>query len=292
MNINYLFLGFSCLISLTFSMELPTEISLELQQQIFANKNTAREAANTFNELYEKGHLEGTTANISWCINSLSIKFLTSEHDAWRKTSIFAMARLIKPCLATKWMTHYLKDQSQLDCAIEELNFTIDCDQNETAQFLLDSSKNLINETSIWPTTCVYNAVLKRRPKILGLLLHTSADPDQYCQWMHHYETPLNLATRSRNLETVLLLLQSGANPNLGTITTGCHTPLLVAVFENYKSPHSEYLTITQALINYGADRTATTSTGTSAWFLANRDNDGGLKGQMQQLLIAKHKIP
>lgn len=209
-------------------------------------------------------------------------------------SKIFGFVDLLDPELAKIWVKEYTTQETGLKKAIDELSFAIDVGYTGRAELLVSTNyPPLVNDKSPKHTGgFVYMAVVKRRPEILELLLKAGAKTDEYCQWMHHYETPLNLAARSSNVAAVRLLLASGANPDLGHITTGRHTPLLETAFENSKNPHAQYLKIAQLLVDSDADRTATTNTGSTATDLANPLNkENGMEKQMQKIITAKYKI-
>ena len=127
----------------------------------------------------------------------------------------------------------------------------------------LDLALSLLNEESV--------------KELLESGYDINTHDEKYCN--HH--TLLMLALRKGDLETFKLLLNNGANPDLGINKSG-KTPLMMACTKKQGETYSPIINFIEELIKYGANANRIDNDGKTALILGTV-NKGSFLSQQEQ---------
>ncbi len=186
------------------------------------------------------------------------------EDDA---AAVFSIARLLKPPLASAWLTELLETEQGMETATKELTTAIEDNDQPTAEFLLSTGNVQLANANLFyafslpvSVSLLYRCIEGNKLKIASALLRSGADPDKVG---YHGFTPLLFTACMHTAATVRaahLLLTQGADPNKrGTKRQSHDSPLIECLQNSFPAggaPFVPTFAMVELLLDSGADRT------------------------------------
>jgi hypothetical protein len=250
-------------------------------QLVIYNARCVDNGACAINNLIETGFIEPSVANIRWCIYTLAA--MTGNI---RNT--FAVAQKLSPNLSRQWLEVYLETQDGLAHAREALEMAIENDDTNRAAFLL-STKNVqlanttfSNKIALTRVSAVYWSAGLGFIRTLQLLLEAGADQKTYCSIG---QAPIHEAVYRGSIDSLKTLLAYGADPDYPELSSGRTPLMLLSLCGPDRLENLVTIAIAKLLLDAGADRAKTDSTGKTAAEMANPYNTGGTRERLKNFI-------
>lgn len=249
-------------------------------QLVIYNARDVDSGARAFHNLIETGYIEPSIANIRWCIYTLA-------DMAGGFSNRFNVAQKLSPHLSRKWLEVYLNTQDGLASAREGLRKAIANNETNTVAFLLSTKNVHLANTHFFDgmliprLSAVHWCVGLQRLRILQFLLEAGADLKTYSSIGR---APIHEAVLQENTDSLKMLLAFGADPDYPEPPYG-RTPLMLLSISCGGLNQNSVIGIAQVLLDAGADRAKTDSTGKTAAEFTDPFNAGGIRGRLKNFL-------